>query len=203
MSLQQPVTASPAPPPETASENAPRQGLGKTPSAGKQATPAGKEGAARALGRSEPVELRIPAIDMHTTQLVPLGIQPGGKIEVPEENDTVGWYKKGPTPGQFGPAVMGGHVDSDAGPAVFYSLGELRPGDQVTVRRADGTTVVFTVYAVEQYPKNDFPTQKVYAPANNRAELRLITCGGTFNDDTQHYRSNIVVYAKLTSTSRT
>lgn len=199
----QPSRSAPA---ESASESAPSQpaDTGSGDAGEKPANSTGRSGsdaapdAVRTLDRSSPVALRVPAIDVRTSRTVPLGIQPSGKIEVPKGNWTVGWYKQGPTPGQFGPALMGAHVDSDRGPALFYGLGELRPGDKAMVRRADGKTAVFTVYSVEQYPKNRFPTQRVYAPTENRAELRLITCGGTFDEDVQHYRDNIVVYAKMT-----
>lgn len=189
-------------PSEPTSSMSPEAGYGDAggdaSSGSRQAASAGAPDAVRTLDRSRPVALRIPAIDVRTSRTVPLGIQPNGKIEVPEGNRTVGWYEQGPAPGQFGPALMGAHVDSDRGPAIFYGLGELRPGDKAMVRRADGKTAVFTVYSVEQYPKNRFPTRRVYAPTENRAELRLITCGGTFDEDVQHYRDNIVVYAKMT-----
>lgn len=185
-SLDEPVTSSP--------RSSGYAGHAPSP----QAAAAAKSGASTALSRVRPAGLTIPAININVNELVGLGRQANGTIEVPKKDDTVGWYTKGPSPGQAGPAVMGGHVDSATGPAVFYNLGDLRAGDIITVARGDGTTAVFTVYGVEQYPKNEFPTGKVYGPTGRRAELRLITCGGTFNEDTRHYRDNIVVYAKLT-----
>lgn len=151
------------------------------------------------LSRSVPVEVHAPAINLHTDQLLRLGLTPDGRLEVPENSDTVGWYERGPAPGQVGPAVLAGHVDSDDGPAVFYRIGALRPGNEVKVRRVDGKTAVYRVYAVESYPKSDFPTEKVYADTEH-AELRLITCGGSFNTETQHYLSNIVAYARMVAT---
>ncbi|MDT0300924.1 class F sortase [Streptomonospora wellingtoniae] len=149
------------------------------------------------LPRSAPDGLEIPAIGVDTSETVALGTRDNGKIQVPEGDHTVGWYDGGPTPGEFGPALMGAHVDSDSGPALFYRLADLDSGDEVRVRRQDGTTAVFTVYAVEQYAKSAFPTRKVYAPTENRAELRLVTCGGTFDGDSGHYRDNTVVYARM------
>ncbi|GAA3764717.1 class F sortase [Salinactinospora qingdaonensis] len=148
-------------------------------------------------GRVEPVRLRIPAIEVATSRLVPLGVREDGELEVPRDYDAVGWYRGGPWPGQPGPAVMGAHVDSDTGPAVFYRLGELRPGDTITVERAEGEAPVFTVYAVQRYRKEDFATGQVYGSTGGRPELRLITCGGGFDEATQTYESNTVVYAAL------
>jgi len=144
-----------------------------------------------------PVRLQIPAIDV-STSLVKLGRLPDGSLEVPKDWDTAGWYDKGPRPGQPGPAVILGHVDSKTGPAVFYQLRALRPGDTVRVGLADGRILVFRVQRVQRYPKDKFPTEAVYFPTLNR-ELRLITCGGEFDYAAGSYRDNIVVYATLVS----
>ncbi len=142
-----------------------------------------------------PVRLWIPAIAV-STPLVRLGRLPDGSLQVPRDWDKAGWYDQGPRPGQPGPAVILGHVDSKSGPAVFYQLQTLRPGDIVRVGLADGRTLVFRVQQVKRYPKDRFPTEAVYLPTLSR-ELRLITCGGTFDYATGHYRDNIVVYATL------
>ena len=105
-----------------------------------------------------------------------------------------GWYTGSPRPGAIGPAVIAGHIDSRSGPGVFFHLSRLKPGDQVYVRRADGTLAVFRVTAVQMYLKDRFPTAAVYGPTPD-AELRLITCGGTFDPARGSYLSNVVVYA--------
>lgn len=148
---------------------------------------------------STPVALDIPSIDVHSDRLVDLAYAEDGALEVPTDFDLPGWFSPGPTPGQFGPAVIAGHVDSKKRPAVFYRLRDLKPGATVKVGREDGSTATFTVDKVEKYPKNRFPTSKVYGNSTNRAELRLITCGGSFDERTGHYRDNIVAYAHLTA----
>jgi hypothetical protein len=142
-----------------------------------------------------PVRLWIPAIAV-STRLVRLSRLPDGSLEVPHDWDTAGWFEQGPRPGQPGPAVILGHVDSTAGPAVFFRLRELRPEDIVRVGLADGRILVFRVQRVRRYPKDKFPAEAVYFPTLNR-ELRLITCGGEFNSARRSYRDNIVVYATL------
>jgi hypothetical protein len=144
-----------------------------------------------------PVRLQIPAIDV-STPLVKLGRRPDGSLEVPKAWGTAGWYDQGPRPGQPGPAVILGHVDSKSGPAVFYQLQTLRPGDTVRVGLADSRTLVFRVQRLQRYPKDQFPTQAVYFPTLDR-ELRLITCGGDFDYARDSYVDNIVVYATLVS----
>ena len=153
---------------------------------------------ARAAAGTTPLGVRIPAIGVDATSLVPLAIIPAtGELAAPVEFDQTGWYAAGPVPGEPGPAVIAAHVDSRAGPAVFFRLKELKPGDKVYVPRSDGITVTFTVTGVERYPKNAFPTQKVHGPTPDRA-LRLITCGGSFDYAKRSYRDNIVVYAVRT-----
>ena len=142
-----------------------------------------------------PARLEIPAIGV-STPLVRLGRLPDGSIEVPHAWNTAGWYDQGPRPGQPGPAVLLGHVDSKTGPAVFYRLRDLRPGDLVRVGLTNGQTLVFRVQRTERYPKDKFPTQAVYFPTLDR-ELRLITCGGDFDYAKGSYVDNIVVYATL------
>jgi LPXTG-site transpeptidase (sortase) family protein len=140
-----------------------------------------------------PVSLTIPLIGV-TTKLIKLGLTSDGSLQVPATTSVAGWYTGSPRPGAIGSAVIVGHIDSVSAPGVFFRLSELRKGDQVYVRRADGTLVKFLVTTVQQYLKDQFPTRAVYGPTPD-AELRLITCGGAFDDATGHYLSNIVVYA--------
>jgi hypothetical protein len=140
-----------------------------------------------------PVALTIPSIGV-STRLIDLGLTAGGALQVPSVTSVAGWYTGSPRPGTVGPAIIVGHIDSYAGPAVFFRLSELRPGDRVYVRRADGTLAVFRVTSVRMYPKDGFPTQAVYGPTPD-AELRLITCGGVFDRERGSYLSNVVAYA--------
>jgi hypothetical protein len=140
-----------------------------------------------------PVELTVPAIGVNTS-LIRLGLTPAGTLQVPASFTVAGWYDGSPRPGATGPAIIAGHIDSLAGPAVFFRLDSLRPGDRAYVRRSDGTLAVFRVTAVRIYPKDRFPTAAVYGPAPG-PQLRLITCGGTFDPALHSYLSNVVVYA--------
>jgi hypothetical protein len=151
------------------------------------------------LPGSPPVRLDIPSIGVHTSTFVDLGRGRDGSIEVPQNFAAAGFYTLGPTPGQFGPAVIAGHVDSHQGPAVFYRLGALKAGATVSVGRRDGTTARFVVDKVAAYPKAQFPTTEVYGNTTSRAELRLITCGGSFDDRSGHYVDNVVAFAHLVS----
>ena len=148
---------------------------------------------------SAPVSLVIPSIGVSTRGIVDLGVDKNGKLEAPTDFAKAGWYAAGPTPGEFGPAVIGAHVDSKSGPAVFYRLGSLKKGAAVNVVRKDGSTARFVVDRVARYAKADFPTSIVYGDTKGRAELRLITCGGAFDQATGHYVDNIVAFAHLTS----
>jgi Sortase domain len=140
-----------------------------------------------------PAELTVPAIGVRTP-LIHLGLTLGGSLQVPSSFGAAGWYDRGPRPGAPGPAVIAGHVDSVAGPGIFYHLAALRPGDRAYVRRTDGTLAVFRVTTVRTYPKDHFPTAAIYGPAPG-PQLRLITCGGTFDPARRSYLSNVVVYA--------
>ena len=145
----------------------------------------------------KPVWLTIPAIGVKAP-IINLGLNPNGTLQVPRTTTVAGWYTGSPRPGAIGSAVIAGHVDSRAGPGIFFWLKNLRPGDRIYVRRADGTLAVFTVTVVHIYPKSNFPTPLVYGPVPD-AELRLITCGGTFDYARGSYLSNVVVYARLTA----
>ena len=119
-------------------------------------------------------------------------------MQVPSSYSVAGWYTGSPRPGAIGSAIIVGHIDSTSGPGVFFRLSELKAGDKVYVKRADGTLAEFRVTSVQTYLKDQFPTEDVYGPVPD-AELRLITCGGAFDAATRHYLSNIVVYATQAS----
>jgi sortase (surface protein transpeptidase) len=140
-----------------------------------------------------PVRVQIPSIGVDAP-LIRLGLDPKGALEVPKDFDVAGWWTGGSRPGERGPAVIAGHVDSKTGPAVFYEIPRLRRGDVVTVRRRDGSNVRFTVQGSARYPKDHFPTARVYG-ATRRPTLRLITCSGDFDRSSGHYLDNTVVYA--------
>jgi sortase (surface protein transpeptidase) len=142
-----------------------------------------------------PVEVRIPAIGV-AAPVMALGLNDDRTLEVPEAFDHAGWWTGGARPGQAGPAVVVGHVDSHAGPAVFHRLRDLRPGDRVALRGRDGRVVRFVVDRLEQHPKNGFPTHAVYGDTP-QPTLRLITCGGAFDRSARSYTDNVIVYASL------
>ncbi|MFJ9578604.1 class F sortase [Streptomyces sp. NPDC101191] len=148
------------------------------------------------LTRSEPVRVRIPAAGVDTGPVLRLGLNRDGSVQVPSvaQADRIGWYDKGVTPGETGPAVLIGHYDTADGPAVLRDVGRIHVGDRVTVTRADGTDAVFRVRELEQVDKKAFPTEKVYGDTE-RPELRLITCGGELVNG--HRPDNVVVYADL------
>ena len=152
------------------------------------------------LRHSLPVSIDIPAIRVHSV-LLHLGVKADGTMQVPplQRPSLAAWYKYSVTPGQIGTSVIEGHVDTKQGPAVFFRLGALRPGDLVNVRLADGITAVFRVTGVRQYLKSRFPAKTVYRDATRFAALRLITCGGAFDYATSQYLSSTVVYAFLVS----
>lgn len=154
----------------------------------------------RSLPAPDPVALDIDAIDVHS-DLHHVGLDAAGAIDTPSGAlyDQAAWYKHSPAPGSVGPAIILGHVDSAAdGPSVFFRLGELARGDRISVTGADGSVASFVVDAVKSYAKDDFPTKLVYGDLDH-AGLRLVTCGGEFDEVAGHYRDNIVVFASLTS----
>ncbi len=180
----------------TAQEHAPQPSLAAAgaagPSAGKARGPS--------LRRSLPVSVDIPAIGV-SSKLLHLGVNSDGTIQVPSLYTRPGeaaWFKYSATPGQIGASVIEGHLDGYHGPAVFFRLGALRPGNRIDVTLADGITAVFRVTGVRQYRKSSFPAKAVYG-ATGYATLHLITCGGAFDHATGHYLSSTVVFASLTS----
>jgi sortase (surface protein transpeptidase) len=145
-----------------------------------------------------PVALRIPAIGVDET-LIQLGLNADETVEVPLDYAKPGWFKYGPTPGDTGSSVILGHVDSFDGPAVFYQLHALAPGDRVEVTLPDGTAAHFEVTRLATYPKEQFPAEEVYGEHGYSA-LQLVTCGGEFDPVARSYESNVVAYTSLVET---
>lgn len=153
------------------------------------------EAAAEQLGYSRPVDLRIPAIGVDS-RLVDLGIDESGAMDTPEPEQFAGWFTPSPPPGIPGSTVIAGHVSWDEQPSVFFRLGDLRRGDRVEVRRADGVRTVFAVTRLGTFPKDEFPREQVFdQPA--QSELRLITCGGEFDAAGGRHLSNVIVWARM------
>jgi Sortase domain len=153
------------------------------------------------LGSSKPVSLSIPSIGLKAA-VDQLGLNADGTVQVPGRPMDAGWYTGSSSPGEAGASVILGHVDfHDSGPAVFYRLGSLLPGATATVARQDGTTATFTVTAVREFPKSDFPTAEVYGATGDTAQLRLITCG-SWDSHRHAYTGNTVAFASLTAVTR-
>jgi sortase (surface protein transpeptidase) len=172
-------------------------GTSQRPSAHPGRPPAGVVAApprsADSIRVERPVSLSIPVIGVRT-RLITLGLTARGTLQVPASTSVAGWYTGSPRPGQVGSAIIAGHIDSVAGPGVFFRLRILRPSDRIYVRYADGKLAVFRVYAERSYAKSRFPSEQVFGPAPD-PELRLITCGGIFDAAIGSYLSNVVVYA--------
>lgn len=154
-----------------------------------------------AVAYAKPAWIRIPAIGV-SAPVTSVGLNPDGTLQVPPLTDRnlAAWYQKGAAPGQDGPAIIVGHVDSYLGPSVFFKLHLLLPGDTIEVNRQHGPGLVFTVTRLRQVPKTGFPSRSVYGPVSYPA-LRLITCGGAFDDTRGSYEDNVIVYASLTRTA--
>jgi hypothetical protein len=166
------------------------------------ASPSGSAASARPspappapLDRSDPVTISIKRIGVDA-KIMNLVLRKDGTLAVPPLNKAqlAGWYSLGPSPGELGNAVIVGHVTTAKDRAVFFALGNLRPKDTITVSRKDGTTASFAVDGVKSYPKKKFPTALVYGP-NEKAGLRLVTCGGDFDAKAKNYLDNVVVFA--------
>lgn len=152
------------------------------------------------------MHIDIPAVGIHA-DLLKVGLGSDGAIGVPplDQAQKAAWYEKGPAPGQSGPAVIDAHVDSSQTKdyrGAFYNLGEVLPGEQINVTRADHKVAVFTVDSVQQAPKDQFPTSRVYGSVDYAA-LRLITCGGDFDYAKHSYEDNTIVYAHMSQASGT
>lgn len=166
----------------------------RQPSSTSTATTATRRRRRRAAPVS-PLVLAIPALGL-TTSLITLGLKQDDTVEVPSDPDRAGWFRPGTVPGRHGSSVILGHVDSEAGPAVFAELATLRPGDRVDVTLSDETTVAFEVERVATFANADFPAQEVYAAPGRASRLNLVTCGGAYDRDRGGYQANVVVFTR-------
>jgi sortase family protein len=148
-----------------------------------------------AHGKGDPCRIAIPSIHVDA-KVIRLGLNPDGTLEVPTDFSLTGWWAGGTQPGEAGPAVVVGHIDSKSGPAVFYRLRKLKPGAMVKIWRAGESMVRYRVTGMTEVPKNDFPSKRVYGDLSYPG-LRLVTCGGAFNSAIGHYVDNIIVFGRV------
>lgn len=151
------------------------------------------------LEASDPVSLQAPDVGINIS-LVALGQAADGSMEIPgvKQGDPGGWYKYSPTPGQLGPSVILGHVNTESSNiGIFYRLHEMKPGQQFSIVRADNTVAVFEVDKLTEVVKATFPTLDIYGNTD-RAEIRLITCGG-YDPASGDFKKNTVVFGHLIS----
>jgi sortase (surface protein transpeptidase) len=182
--VPEPVSAPVPPPPTTTASPAPSAPMpDPDPEPELEPVPEGR-----------PLRVVIPRIDVDV-ELVPIGLDDDGAMDVPDFG-LAGWYTEGPAPGHPGPAAIAAHVDSRAGPDVFYRLRELAPGDEVHVTYDSGDEVAFVVREREQAPKDELPGDRIWPVTSDRL-LTLITCGGDFDRGVRSYRDNIIVYTEL------
>jgi sortase (surface protein transpeptidase) len=152
------------------------------------------------LEPSTPRRLTIPSIKVEAP-ILKVGLAKDGSVDVPplKRHNEAGWFDGGPTPGQFGPALIVGHADTRTGPSVFHDLGKLKPGQKVEVLRADNRVAVFQINSVEHFGKEKLPIKRVYGDYS-RPSLRLVTCGGTWLGGDRGYSDNVIVFASLIGT---
>ena len=195
-------TVEPAPPPVAAPD--PGLAVAETPVTSRVAAPAPvrrpttpttrRQPAPRpGVSGKTPVRIEVSSIGA-SAAIDPLGLNRDGSLAVPKDFRRAGYYTGRSIPGEIGPAIIAAHVGSKSGPAVFARLKDLRPGAEAVVTRRDGSRIVFVVDRVERHPKNAFPTASVYGPTPD-STLRLITCGGTFDQATGHHRDNYIAFA--------
>ena len=149
------------------------------------------------LDPSRPKRLTIRSIKVEAP-ILQVGLAKDGSVDVPpvKRHNEAGWFGQGPTPGQFGPALIVGHADTSSGPSVFVNLGKLKPGQKIEVLRQDDSVAVFQINSVERFSKEKLPVKRVYGDYT-RPSLRLMTCGGKWLGGRQGYRDNVVVFASL------
>jgi hypothetical protein len=178
--------------PDTAAQPTPQP---TQPTSSRSGTPPPPAGEPATLSRSNPVWIDVPGIRAHSS-LVPLGLNADQTVEVPPVDQPMqaGWYEHSPTPGQTGPSVVLGHVNGGGQDGIFARLHELKPGDEIRIGREDKQVARFVVERTGQFPKTEFPADQVYGDTKG-PELRLITCGGTFDEAANSYRDNVIVFA--------
>ncbi len=144
-----------------------------------------------------PARIQIPSLDIDTG-VIPVGLLDNGEMEVPEETDVTGWYDRGVQPGAVGNSVIAGHVDSKEGPAIFFYLKDIEPGEEIIITDENGVELTFEVKTKESYPTDESPIEQIFGPSDKR-NLNIITCAGTFDREQHLYPDRLVVYTELVS----
>lgn len=146
-----------------------------------------------------PIRLQIPKIKVNAA-VETVGLEPDGTMGTPNNFEDVGWYGYGPIPGNSGTSVIAGHVDSVHGPAVFWYLKNLVPGDLIKITFVGGATRSFVVDGNGAYETDAAPIPTIFS-WSGPPRLTLITCGGVFDRTVHAYNLRVIVYAHLEASS--
>ncbi|RAZ66458.1 class F sortase [Planococcus maitriensis] len=141
-----------------------------------------------------PETLSIPSIGVEA-DVTHLGVTDTGEMAVPDNGEELSWFSPGYRPGQRGRSVIAGHVDDLDGPAVFWDLTELEPGDEIFVS-GDDRELRFKVHTMESVPLDLADVDSVFG-YHSSPELVLITCSGTYDYDRGTREERLIVYASL------
>jgi sortase (surface protein transpeptidase) len=147
---------------------------------------------------ARPSLLLIPKLGVDAV-VEAVGVNSDGTMAVPSQPEHVAWYQLGAMPGDPGDALIDGHLDWWTGPAVFWHLASLRPGDQVNVVRVDGSELTFAVDSATSYPWNARTDGLV--TTSGAPSISLVTCSGTWDQRRQTYLNRLVVHATLVPTA--
>ncbi len=141
-----------------------------------------------------PKSITIPAIKVNAP-IQNVDIDKYGNMGVPDDPKAVGWYQRGPRPGETGNAVLAGHLDTVETTAVFWNLRKLKVGDYIYTTDTNNKTISFKVVRMQAYFLNKAPMEEIFGPSNG-AHLNLITCNGAWDSINHTYNQRLVVYSE-------
>jgi LPXTG-site transpeptidase (sortase) family protein len=108
------------------------------------------------------------------------GIDAHNQMEAPDKPLDAAWYRFTPQPGGGGNAVFSGHLDAQStGPAIFWRLTQLTPGDLIEVVSPQSSELRYRVTQSSSYPVTTIPMKTVLYPGGGD-QITLITCAGRY-----------------------
>ncbi|PHG57741.1 class F sortase [Bacillus toyonensis] len=130
-----------------------------------------------------------------TVDILPVGLDSEGRMNVKDGLEIASWYKQSAIPGNKGNTLLAGHRDWNGELGPFQYLETIEKNEKILIQYENKESRLFQVVEKQEYPVNEVPTSVMDIQEGTR--VTLITCTGKFIREKGGYQSRVIVTLRL------